>query len=306
MSQERGGAPALPEAAAIGGLRPKRGVLYHVGFFFKRKPLGASGAVVALFLIIVAIFAPLIANHDPRETDYRDKYAPPSSEMYFGGDELGRDVFSRIVHGSRVSLRVGLISAFVGTTIGLLVGVASAYYGGMFDLLTQRLVDALMSIPGIIFAITIMVALGGASVDNVTIALSIAFIPAASRVHRSQALGIKEMDYVLAARSIGASNTRIILRHMIPNTMAQYIVLVTLNLGAAIIAEASLSFLGIGASIDEATWGGMLRGATGTYVSLAPWLPFFPGVAIIIVVFSWNVLGDSLRDVLDPRLRGAQ
>ena len=280
--------------------------MYHVGFFFKQKPLGASGAVVALLLIIVAIFAPLIANNDPRETDYRDKYAPPNSEMYFGGDELGRDVFSRLVHGSRVSLKVGIISAFVGTTIGLLVGVASAYFGGMFDLLTQRLLDALMSIPGIILAITIMVALGGASVDNVTIALSIAFIPVSARVLRSQALGIKEMDYVLAARSIGASNTRIILRHMIPNTMAQYIILVTLYLGGAIIAEASLSFLGIGASIDEATWGGMLRGATGTYVSLAPWLPFFPGVAIIIVVFSWNVLGDSLRDVLDPRLRGAQ
>jgi peptide/nickel transport system permease protein len=304
MSQQPTGAAALPEQA-IGGMRQRRTFLQSVLYFFRRKPLGGFGAIVAALLIVLAIFAPQIANHDPRTTDYRTKYANPNSEMFFGGDDLGRDVFSRIVYGSRVSLQVGLVSAFVGATIGMMLGIISVHFGGAVDLLIQRVVDAMMSIPGIILAITIMVALGGASVTNVMIALSISFIPSTARVLRSQALAIKEMDYILAARAIGANHWRIMMRHIAPNCLAQYIVLLTLFLGAAIIAEASLSYLGIGASPDEPTWGGMLRSATATYIKVAPWLAVFPGLAIVIVVFAWNLLGDSLRDVLDPRLRGA-
>ena len=288
---------------AIGVLRPKRTALQNVGNFFRRKPLGAIGAVVVAITIVVAIFAPLIATHDPYDTDVNKIYASPGSEAWFGGDKLGRDVFSRIVYGSRISLYVGLISSIVGTTIGLLIGIISVHYGGVTDLMVQRLVDSLMTLPALVLAIAIMATLG-ASLTNVIIALSIIYIPSTARILRSQALSIKEMDYVLAARAVGAGNWRIMLRHMIPNCMAVYIVILTFHFGGAIIAEASLSFLGIGVSPDEPSWGGMLRGAASNYVRVAPWLGVFPGLAIAIVVFAWNLLGDSLRDVLDPRLRG--
>ena len=271
--------------------------------FAKAKPLGGFGAVVAFILMVVAIFAPIIATDDPYKTDYKSLFAPPSSEAWFGTDDVGRDVYSRVIYGSRISLYVGLVSAFIGCTIGLLGGISSVHFGGLTDLLIQRVVDAMMAFPLLILAIAIMSFLG-ASLENVILALSVAFIPSTARILRSQALAIKEMDYVLAARAVGAGNGRIILRHMVPNCMAVYIVITTYLLGAAIIAEASLSFLGVGAPPAEPSWGGMLQIASQNYVSISPWLGVFPGVAIAIVVFSWNVLGDSLRDVLDPRLRG--
>ena len=271
--------------------------------FVKTKPLGAFGAAVAIILIVVAIFAPLIATDDPHKTNYKDLFASPNSESWFGTDDVGRDVFSRIIYGTRISLYVGLVSAFVGCTIGMLVGLASVHFGGLTDLLVQRVVDAMMAFPLLILAIAIMSFLG-ASLENVIIALSIAFIPSSARILRSQALTVKEMDYILAARAVGAGNTRIILRHMVPNCMAVYIVITTYLLGAAIIAEAGLSFLGVGAPVTEPSWGGMLQIASRNYVSVSPWLGVFPGLALAIVVFSWNMLGDALRDVLDPRLRG--
>ena len=303
MSLERGGAVALPERA-IGGLRPKRTAWQHVGSFSRRKPLGAFGATVAIILIIVAIFAPFIATHDPQESNFRQQYAAPSTEFWFGADQLGRDVFSRIVYGTRISLYVGILSAFAGSTIGMLVGVASVQFGGKTDLLVQRVIDGMMAFPALILAIALMAALG-ASINNVVIALTIVFIPGTARILRSQALGIKDMDYVLAARAVGAGNWRIVLRHMIPNCFSVFIVLVTFQLGVAIIAEATLSFLGIGAPPGDPSWGGMLRGSAQNYIKLAPWLGIFPGVAIAMVVFAWNMLGDALRDVLDPRLRGS-
>ena len=212
-------------------------------------------------------------------------------------------MFSRLVYGARISLYAGLLSAFIGASIGMMVGVASVHFGGMTDLVVQRIIDTLMAFPPLILAISIMAALG-ASLNNVVIALSIAFIPSTARVLRSQALAIKEMNYVLAAKAIGASHARVIFRYMIPNCLALYIVIVTTFLGIAIVAEATLSFLGIGVPPDVPSWGGMLNGAAQTYVHLAPWLGVFPGLAIAIVVFAWNLLGDSLRDVLDPRLRG--
>lgn len=302
MSLERGSI-ATPSAPALGELRPKRTLWQQVGYFVSRKPLGAVGAVVAIALTLVAIFAPAIANHDPFATSTELIYASPSAEHLLGGDRLGRDVFSRLIYGARVSLYVGLLASFIGCTIGMFVGVVSVHFGGKTDLVIQRFIDAMIAFPTLILAIAIMAALG-ASLNNVVLALSIVYIPSTARILRSQALAIKEMDYILAARAVGAGDWRIIIRHMTPNLLALYLVIVTFHLGGAIIAEASLSFLGIGTPVDVPSWGGMLSGATRQYVALSPWLAIFPGLAIAVVVFSWNVLGDALRDVLDPRLRG--
>ena len=273
-----------------------------MGSFFRRKPLGAFGAVAAVVLIIVAIFAPQIANHDPLEVSTKNKFNPPNSETWFGGDHLGRDIFSRVVYGARISLYVGILSSLVGTSIGLLVGVASVYFGGWTDLLVQRVIDGMTAFPPLLLAIAIVAALGS-SVNNVVIALTILFIPSTARIIRSQALTIKEMDYILAARAVGAGHIRIMLRHMVPNCLSVYIVLVTFYFGGAIIAEASLSFLGVGSPPSVPTWGGMLTGAT-SFIRVAPEMIMFPLGVIAVVVFAWNLLGDSLRDVLDPRLRG--
>lgn len=271
--------------------------------FFRTKRLGAVGAVMALFVVIVAIFAPVIQTHPVNLTDHTKLYAAPSSEMLLGADNLGRDMFSRLVAGSRISIRVGLLSALIGCTLGLLIGVSSAYAGGLYDLALQRVIDAMIAFPGLVLALALMAALGS-SINNVIIALSISFLPTTARVVRSQAMAIKEMDYVLAAHAVGASSLRIIFRHMVPNVFAIWIVTFTFLMGTAIIAEASLSFLGLGVGPDVPSWGGMLRGTTKNYVGIGPWLPVIPGLAIFTVVFSWNVLGDALRDVFDPRLRG--
>jgi len=300
---EQSGSIAATPGVPIRGLMPTGAIWRHLRRFVRRKPLGAFGAVVALLLIVVAVFAPFIATHDPAETNPALVYAPPGSQLLLGGDQLGRDVFSRLVYGARVSLYAGLLSAFIGASIGMVAGVASVHFGGKTDLILQRLIDTMMAFPPLILAIAIMAALG-ASLNNVVIALSVAYIPSAARVLRSQALAVKEMDYVLAARAIGAGHGRIIFRCMIPNCLALYIVLISVFLGTAIVAEATLSFLGIGVPPDVPSWGGMLNGAAQTYVHLAPWLGVFPGLAIAIVVFAWNLLGDALRDVLDPRLRG--
>jgi peptide/nickel transport system permease protein len=284
-------------------LRPKRTALQEVGAFLRHKPLGAFGAIVAVILIVVAIFANIIATHDPYKTTTEFIYATPGTAMLFGGDNLGRDVFSRIVFGARISLYVGIVSSLVGCTIGLILGVASVHFGGRTDLIVQRFVDAMMTFPTLILAIAIMASLG-ASIHNVVIALSIVYIPSTARILRSQALAIKEMDYILAASAVGAGHWRTIIKHMIPNCFAVFIVILTFHFGGAIVAEASLSFLGIGAAPDDPSWGGMLRGAAAQYVRVAPWLGIFPGLSIAVVVFAWNLLGDSLRDVLDPRLRG--
>jgi peptide/nickel transport system permease protein len=275
-----------------------------VGTFARRKPLGGFGALVATVLIIVAIFAPFIATADPRTTDAKYKFASPGTEArLLGGDQLGRDVFSRLVYGSRISLYVGVLSSFIGCTIGLLVGVASAHFGGKTDLILQRFIDAMMAFPALVLAIAIMAALGS-SLNNVVMALSIIYIPSTARIIRAQSLAINELDYIVAARAVGGGHWRIILHHIIPNCFSLYIVLVTIHLGGAIIAEATLSFLGVGVSPDIPSWGGMLRGAAQSYVNVAPWLGVWPGLAIAFVVYAWNLLGDALRDVLDPRLRG--
>jgi len=288
---------ALPEV-----LRPKRGTLENLIHFSKEKPLGAAGAIMFILLIIIAFAAPLIATHDSTATDYRSVLAAPSAERLLGGDHLGRDVFSRLVYGTRVSLLVGILSVAFGVTIGFSIGLISAYFGGKTDLLIQRLMDAVMAFPALILALAIMAVLG-ASIINVIIALSVVFVPGAARTIRAQALSIKESEYVLAARAVGVGDWRIMFRHMAPNLAATFIVLATVSLGWAIVVEASLSFLGVGVPPSVATWGGMLTGAT-KYVESAPWVAIFPGLAIAGVVFAVNLLGDALRDVLDPKMRG--
>ena len=271
--------------------------------FARRKPVAFGGGTVLVLAVLVAIFADVIAPHNATDIGVGSKFLGPGGEgTLLGTDQLGRDIFSRLIFGARISMYVGIVSVLIGITAGTLIGVASAYVGGWTDILLQRLVDAMMAFPPIILALGLMAALG-ASVNNVVIALLVIFIPGASRVIRSQALSIKELDYTLAARSIGASSIRIMFRHMLPNVAATYIVLVTLTLGFAIVVEAALSFLGVGIPPDVATWGSMLELGREN-IDKQAWMVVFPGFVIALIVFSVNFLGDGLRDVMDPKLRG--
>jgi ABC-type dipeptide/oligopeptide/nickel transport system permease subunit len=271
--------------------------------FSKRKPLGAIGAVVLAVAVAVAILAPWVAPHNPEGVGIAKKFSPPGTESaVLGTDHIGRDVLSRLIHGARISMYVGIMTVLIGISIGTAVGIFSAYMGGVFDMVVQRIVDALMGFPPIILALALMAALG-ADINNVIIALVAILVPGATRVIRSEALRIKELDYVLSSRAIGANPYRIMLRHILPNVAATYIVLMTITLGFAIVVEASLSFLGVGVPEGVATWGSMLE-IGREHIQTQTWLVVFPGVAIAAVVFGVNFLGDGLRDVLDPRLRG--
>ncbi len=274
--------------------------------FCRRKPMGAIGLGILLLLILIAIFAPVIAPHDPEEIFGLDAdYSAPTGSLLLGGDNVGRDVLSRIFYGARISLFVGLISISIGVTLGSLLGLISAYFGGTVDMVIQRLVDIFMAIPGIILALVIMASLGSSSITNVIIALVFVLTPASIRTIRSQALAVREMDYVLAARAVGATDWRIIFRHMVPNCFAIFMIVFTIYLGYAILVEASLSFLGVGLPPNVASWGSMLNDTKEAYIFGTWWLPFFPGIAISLAVFGVNLFGDAMRDVLDPRLRGA-
>lgn len=302
MSQEREAEVAV--RAGIGVARRAPRLVSAPVVFIRRKPLGAVGGGILLALILIAILAPVISPHDPEDPSAPDIYGKPGDRYLLGGDNVGRDILSRLIFGARISMYVGVFSVGIGVSAGALLGIVSAYIGGKFDLILQRLVDALIAFPGLILALAIMAALG-ASVNNVIIALIFsAFVPGSSRVVRSLALSIKESDYVLSARAVGCSDARIILRHIVPNCMAIYMVLATISLGTAITTEASLSFLGLGVPPQTPTWGGMLNVAAQAFVGVAPWLAIFPGVAIALAVFGANLMGDALRDVLDPRLRG--
>jgi len=271
--------------------------------FARRKPMAFVGAIVLIAAVLLAIFADVIAPHNATDIGVGGRFMGPGAEgTFLGTDQLGRDIYSRLIYGSRISMYVGIVSVLIGISLGTMIGIASAYVGGWTDILIQRLVDALMGFPPIILALGLMAALG-ASVNNVVIALVVILVPGATRVIRSQALSIKELDYTLAAKSIGASSARIMLRHMLPNVAATYIVLITLTLGFAIVVEASLSFLGVGIPPDIATWGSMLE-LGREHIDKQGWMVVFPGFVIALIVFSVNFLGDGLRDVMDPRLRG--
>jgi ABC-type dipeptide/oligopeptide/nickel transport system permease subunit len=272
-----------------------------VAVFLRTQPLGAIGAAVVAFLVLVAVFAPWIAPYGAKVTEF-EAFLTPDETHWFGTDHLGRDVFSRVVWGARLSLYVGLTSVGVGVTLGALWGVASAYVGGWIDTLTQRIVDVVMGFPPIILALGLMAVLGQ-SVNNVILALVVLLSPSAARTMRSSVLSLKEMAYVESARAVGSSATRVIFRHLVPNCLGTYIVLFTVNVAYAIVVEAALSFLGLGAPPDEPSWGGMLTAATNT-LERAPYIAFFPGLAISLVVFGLNLLGDSIRDMTDAKMRG--
>jgi peptide/nickel transport system permease protein len=271
--------------------------------FGKRKPLGAVGGIIVLALILMAALAPIIAPYDYREAHPAVVHDPPSNAFVLGTDHLGRDVLSRVMKGAQISLYVGLGSVLIGITAAFVVSVASTYAAGLVDLSLQRLVDSLMALPGLIIALAIIAVLG-ASLNNVIVAIVIGMFAPVVRTVRSQVLSLKELDYVLAARAIGASSNRIVFRHIAPNCFAIYLVLATFYLGTAIILEASLSFLGVGSPPHIPSWGGMLSRAAAERLQTAPWVAIFPGLAIFVVVLGFNLLGDALRDVFDPKLRG--
>jgi peptide/nickel transport system permease protein len=281
---------------------PSRSWLSGVREFVRRRPLGAIGAAVVVLMIVVATFAGVLAPYDPVAVDFGAMLARPSAQHWLGTDAFGRDVLSRLVYGSRTALFVGFGAAFVGATAGAILGVGSAYFGGRLDLYLQRLMDIFLSFPLIILALAIVAILGNA-LHNVIMAITIPMIPRCALVIRSSALSIREMPYVDAARAAGFGHGRIILRHMLPNVMAPDLILLTAFLGQAILLESSLSFLGLGVQEPTAAWGLMLRGAAVEFAETAPWMAIFPGLAISLAVFAFNLFGDSLRDALDPKLR---
>ena len=276
--------------------------------FARRKPLGAVGGFIVLALVVTALLAPVLSPYDPRqiirEADNRvPVHVAPGLRYPMGTDHVGRDMVSRIVYGARISLYVGLGAVLIGVTGWFVVGMASAYAGRSVDLVVQRIVDAMQAVPGLIIVLAIMAVLGS-SLNNVVIAIVIGMLAPVVRTVRSQVLSVKEMEYVAAARAIGAPASRIIARHILPNCLAIYLILATYYLGFAIILEASLSFLGVGVPPDVPSWGGMLTAAAQGHITKAPWAGIFPGLAIFVVVLGFNLLGDALRDVLEPRLRG--
>lgn len=283
--------------------RPTAQVASRTWSFVRKKPLAAGGAVTLVVLIGVALAAPLVATHDPYSFAAADRLQGPSAEHYFGTDEFGRDLFSRVIYGARVSLKVGFIAVLFSTIAGSTLGIASGYIGGWFDTIVQRLVDMLMAFPAVVLALAI-VAARGQGVTNVIIALAVVQTPGLVRVVRSNVLTLKERPFIEASRVIGATPTRIMAVHLLPNVTPSIIVLATAGLGGAILAEATLSFLGLGTPPPQPSWGGMLSGSARRYATQAPWLVIFPGIALSLAIYSFNLLGDGLRDLLDPRLRG--
>jgi len=273
-----------------------------VGEFCRRRPLGAIGAGVIVLMFLVAVLAPLIAPYDPVRNDFGAMLLRPSAHYWLGTDAYGRDVLSRLIYGSRTALMVGFGASVLGATLGAIFGVGSAYFGGRVDLYLQRVMDVFLSFPLIILALALVAILGN-SIPNLITAITIPMIPRCALVIRSSALSIREMPYVDAARAAGYGHARIILRHMLPNVMAPYLIMLTAFLGQAILLEASLSFLGLGVQEPIAAWGLMLRGAAVEFAEAAPWMAIFPGLAISLAVFAFNLFGDSLRDALDPRLK---
>jgi peptide/nickel transport system permease protein len=289
--------PTRPEAAVQSRRR-----VNAVWQFARRKPLGTLGAAIVIAMVAVALLADLVAPYDPLRTNYAQMFTPPGAAHWLGTDSFGRDVLSRLLHGSRTALLVGFTAAFTGATLGLAVGTASGYLGGRLDLVVQRIMDVFLSFPLIILALAV-VSILGTGTSRVILAIIVPMIPRAARVCRANALAIREMTYVEAARAAGLGHRRIIVRHIVPNVMAPYLIMLTAFLGQAILLEASLSFLGLGVQEPTPAWGLMLHGGASQYAETAPWMAIFPGLAISLAVFAFSLFGDSLRDALDPRLR---
>jgi peptide/nickel transport system permease protein len=272
-----------------------------VAFVFQR-PLGAAGALVIVLMGLAAIGANILAPFDPMENNYGAMFQAPGITHWLGTDSFGRDVLSRLLYGARTALWIGFFSSLAGTGVGAVIGVTCAYFGGRVDLLMQRFIDILLSFPLIVLAL-VVVAVMGSGIWNVILAIAVPMIPRAALVVRSSALALRQMLFIEAAVTLGAGHSRVIFRHMLPNVMAPFLIMLTAFLGQAILLEASLSFLGLGVAEPTAAWGLMLRGAAVEFAERAPWMAFFPGLAISLAVFAFNIFGDSLRDALDPKLR---
>jgi len=270
--------------------------------FVRRQPLGTAGLVIVLVMFAAGAMAGWIAPYDPEANDFAAMMEAPSWAHLLGTDQLGRDIFSRLVFGARTALLVGFSSAVVGGLIGLVLGVTSAYFGGWFDLVFQRVLDVLMAFPLIILALAV-VAVFGTGVFNVIVAITIPLVPRCGRVVRASALAVREVPYVDAARALGFSHARIVLAHMVPNVVAPFLILLSAFVGQAILAEASLSYLGLGVQEPVPAWGLMLQGGAEEYATTAPWIAVFPGLAIVLTVLGISLFGDALRDAIDPKLR---
>lgn len=276
------------------------GLLKQVGRFMRHNTIGAIGLVVIFLVTLIAVFAPLVAPFDPTAQTFK-RLLEPSAVNLMGTDELGRDVFSRIVYGSRISLYVGIIAVSLALGLGATTGILAGYFGGWFDNTIMRLVDIMFAFPGLVLAIVIA-GLLGPSITNAMIAIGIIYAPAYARVARGSVLSVKEELYMEAARLVGGRTPHIIIRHVLPNIMVPLIILTTLSMSTAILTEAALSFLGLGTQPPNPSWGMML--STGRkYMEIAPWMTVFPGLAIMLAVLGFNFLGDGLRDALDPRLK---
>jgi len=290
---------ALPSAPAR---QPSR-----IMDFVRQQPLGAVSFVIILIMMLAGIFSPWVAPYDPLDIDFASLLAAPSADHWCGTDAYGRDICSRLIYGARTAMVIGFTSSFVGSSLGAILGVASAYFGGKIDDWIQRFVDILLAFPLIVLALVVVAAVrkltvGGVDV-NLIIAIAIPIIPRVARVVRAAALGVRVMPYVDAARAAGYSHSRIIFRHMAPNVVAPYLIMLTAFIAQAILAEASLSFLGLGVTEPTAAWGLMLSGNAADFYRQAPWMILFPGAMISLAVFAFNLFGDSLRDFLDPRFK---
>lgn len=294
---------ALAPAMRLPALRTGRSPVRRLLVLARKKPLGVVSAALISVIVLTAVFAPLIAPYDPTETHPRDRLLGPSATYWFGTDDLGRDVFSRIVYGARTSLWAGVAATAFGTLLGAMIGMLSGYAGGRVDMLIQRAMDSLQALPLIVLLLVVVVALGP-SLWNLIWALSIGILPAAARIVRGSTLAVKTELFVEGARIVGASPLRILARHILPNVMAPIIVIASITIGGAILAEAALSFLGLGVPPPNPSWGGMLAASGRRYFERSPSLAVFPGLAITLTVLAFNLLGDALRDVLDPKLRG--
>jgi peptide/nickel transport system permease protein len=270
--------------------------------FIRSSPTGAISALIWLLMVVFAIFAPQLAPYDPLEADFAAVRSGPSSLHWLGTDQLGRDLVSRIIYGTRITLVVAIASVAIGDLIGFVWGIASGYLGERFDLISQRIVDVLLSFPALILALLLLVVLG-AGLTTVIIAIAVTRIPSSTRVIRSVVLSVKQTPYIEAARMIGASHGRVMLRHVAPQCVAPILVLITLNLGSAIFAESALSFLGLGIPPPAPSWGNMLGGVLAASFRPPWWLVVFPGLAISIAIMAANLMGDALRDFLDPKLK---
>ncbi|WP_276352187.1 ABC transporter permease [Cohnella caldifontis] len=296
--------PSAADAASMFELPPQTSSVRRFLRVFLARKIVIAGLSVLTLMVLMAIFAPLLAPHDPYGQDLSMSLKQPSAEYWLGTDMLGRDVLSRIIYGSRVSLIVGLVAVLIAGAIGMTIGLLSGFFGGWVDTVLMRVMDAMIAIPMIVLAMALGAILGGGIV-NVIVALGIAIVPAYARLMRGQVLSVKQSDYVMAGVVTGVGNVRNMLVHVLPNCLSPLIVLLTMNLGMAILAEAGLSFLGLGIAPPGASWGSMVNDGY-RYLLSNPVLSLAPGVAILIVVLAFNVVGDALRDALDPRLRGME